>query len=1049
MAKRRLPGGVGALLAGMLMTGHPARAAGFDGWPSLADSIFRPISTGTGQTPLVLPEAFTEDTAGFLWEGSQNGLARWDGYQFRLYTADARVPDGLADHEVRAVHRDAAGRLWVGTLAGGLASYDNAADRFVPLKLPAGTGFAKTAEAIVDDGAGGLWVGTDLGLFHVDQARQVIAWRHAEPGKPASLPAGTVNAVVLGRDGTLWAGGPFGLVRSRAGQGGAGQGGTGQGGTGQGGAGDAGFVPVPLPLPVAGDPAPEVLRLVEDGAGRVWIGTASKGAFVIAPGGVPVQVPTTGPASGSTAAAEVSAIIAPGPDEVWIGTMGHGIVVVDPHTMRTRHLMHDPFGIASLDRDMVSALYRDRAGLIWVGTTAGISQYDPGNRGILSLSGSTNRNDGLRLEDISGVLPRDDGGLWLGSQHNGVQILEPSGHEGAVLDVDRVYNLAPGFEGGAIVASRDGLFAVNRDATKLTRLVIPGRSPYAMVRALLWRGNRLWIGGEDGVWELRVDPVHNRAGPPGPPALAVARHLEKPVLTDSGVMALATAPDGRIAIATENGFTLLDPESGAAERILPEKDNPTGLTAPNVYCFANDQLGRLWVGSSKSGLYVLLRRDAAGRPVFRHIGRAEGLPDSDISRILLDRQGRVWASTDNGLAMIDPATFAVRALGVSDGVAVTSYWNNSGAVTQAGDLVFGGVEGITIVREADVRPWTYRPPVVFTGIKAGGGVLNPDAVQQEGGAVQVPADANSLTVEFAALDFSAPEANAYAYRLDGFDRGWVAADAAHRVATYTNLPPGGYTLRVRGSNRAGLWNDQEAVLPVTVLPAWYQAMWFHMAEGLAALLAVTGVVQARTMFLRQRQRGLEREVAERTAELLDSQRRLEHFAYFDSLTALPNRRAFSQHFEMLIEERGDAPFALVLVDLDGFKKVNDSLGHVTGDALLVAAADRMRNAVRDGDFIARLGGDEFAILISDVATRQDVDHVCARIVASMQLPFNVKGVTVRIGASLGTALYPQHGSTQDMLYRRVDLALYEAKRSGRGIWCWYGDSLTLIDGQDD
>jgi diguanylate cyclase (GGDEF)-like protein len=1013
-------GVLASCLAMLLIGGPAARAADISGWPGLADTVFRPVTPGRGAAPVLLPEALAEDSAGFLWEGSQSGLARWDGYQFQLYTADSPRPDGLLDHYVQALHRAMNGRLWVGTQAGGLAYYDEAADRFVTVRLSDGHAPVRKIGSIIDNGHGGLWVGTGAGLFELDSAGNVLQRLHHDPADPGSLPSDNVEAVLRDRHGAVWIGGETGVARAID--------------------GTARFVPVSLPVP--GNEPTEVTRLAEDAQGCIWVGSTSKGAFVIAPNGGVSQVETTGPAPGETAATEITSILAVGPSHVWLGTFGQGIVEVDTKTLHTRRITHDAFASGSLDKDSVTALYRDRSGLIWVGTSIGLSQHDPGNHGILSLSGNAGHRNGLRLEDVSAVLARADGTLWVGSGDNGLQLLDPQGHYHDVLSVDRVYSIVGAKEGAVFVGSRSGLYALNSDGRALTRLDIPHRAASTMVTSLLLLGDTLWMGGDDGVWELKTQ---------GAGTVSVVHHYAPAALTDGSVLAITLMPDGRLALGTNNGIDFLDRVTGAIERVFPDKSRQSALSPGNIYCFALDNRGRLWVGTASGGINVMTGRTASGDPVFRHIGRSEGMPNADVSRILIDGQGRIWASTDNGLAVIDPESFAVRALGAPDGVAITTYWNNSGDVTPQGDLVFGGVGGITIVRQAQVVPWNYRPPVVVTSVKIGGQVVSPGIAGEDADkkVMLVPPTANSLSAEFAALDYSSPEDNRYAYRLDGFDPDWIETDAAHRVASYTNLPPGSYKLHLRGSNREGAWTGHDVVLSLEVLPAWFETLWFRLGESAVAVLAVLGLVQGRTMILRRRQRGLERQVAERTAELMVSQKKLEHFAYFDTLTALPNRRAFNQQFQSLIDATPPDPFALVLVDLDGFKQVNDSMGHLTGDALLVAAADRMRHAVRECDFIARLGGDEFAILVRTVDARSDVDPLCERLVASMTAPFSIRGMPVKIGASMGAALFPQHGLTQDALYRRVDLALYEAKRTGRGIWCWYSETMAMSGSHDD
>jgi diguanylate cyclase (GGDEF)-like protein len=212
---------------------------------------------------------------------------------------------------------------------------------------------------------------------------------------------------------------------------------------------------------------------------------------------------------------------------------------------------------------------------------------------------------------------------------------------------------------------------------------------------------------------------------------------------------------------------------------------------------------------------------------------------------------------------------------------------------------------------------------------------------------------------------------------------------------------------------------------------------------MATLVALGAcVAHVRTALSRRRQRYLEGLVQERTSELVSSQVKLTQLAYYDSLTALPNRRSFNESLQALLEAAATPPyeFALVLIDLDGFKQVNDTLGHDAGDELLVIAAGRLRAALREGDFVARLGGDEFAILLKQIKDLNVVRLVCDRVVAGMTAPIEIKGEPVKIGASVGVALSPRHGQTAEDLYQHTDQALYQAKRSGKGVWRWYQDA---------
>jgi diguanylate cyclase (GGDEF)-like protein len=567
------------------------------------------------------------------------------------------------------------------------------------------------------------------------------------------------------------------------------------------------------------------------------------------------------------------------------------------------------------------------------------------------------------------------------------------------------------------------------------RLTFPQHDVSAAVWTLHFEGNVLWIGGFDGPWTLDLGLS---------PAVASA-NIEG--LTDQRVNVIESGPQGSVWIGTKNGLTRVDRTTHAiVERILPNPPDPNALRAGYVSTLLTDRRGRLWAGSLGGGISVLDGWDANGkagapRPHFIRLGSNQGLASESIDKLLEDTHGRIWASTDDGLAIIDPDTYAIRSLRRAEGAPIANHWANAGATTAEGELLFGGVGGLVIVQPDKLEQWSYRPPIVVTDLRIGGKRVPAGDFSGNRAATPlvVTPDANSIAVEFAALDYSAPERNHYSYRLDGFDSDWIETEPSRRLAAYTNLLPGDYSLRLRGSNHDGLWTNNVLTVPIRVLPAWYQTVAFRILVGIILFIIIVAVVQARTFYLRKARSELERVVIERTAELRESQRQLQQIAYCDTLTALPNRRMFMEEFRELLVLTGlqSGRFALLLIDLDRLKTINDTLGHDVGDALLIEAAIRLQAAVRKSDCVARLGGDEYAVLVTQNPAAADIEAVCKRIVDSFTLEVVVNGVAVKTSPSIGVAVYPDNGTTQDRLYKSADLALYEAKRMGGNNWCWY------------
>jgi diguanylate cyclase (GGDEF)-like protein len=965
--------------------------------------------------------AIAQDHEGFLWIGTENGVSRWDGYSFRQYRSDPADPNSLPDNYIQSLYVDLEGTLWIATLSGGLSRYDRGQDHFI--NYPAGPNGLSSIDVvgITDDGAGGIWIASNHGLDEIHPVRGVIRHLHHQGTDPASLPDDRVGAVLRNREGHLFIGTASGLVRQDA---------------------PAGALEK-VPLPGLGGESPAVDCFYEDESGRIWVGTKF-GAYVIESGpnrhnSAPQPVPGSGAESIESIAEDRSG-------EIWLGTYGDGILVVDKATHAiVRHIQNDPLLPQSLDENTLWSIYRDLAGDIWVGTNRGLSRYDPNQSAILSVFGAVSRKTGISDGDVESVLSMPDGRLWLGLGARGLDILDPSSGRigsmrkgvdpsGKAVELSEVRDLVSTQKGEVFLCSRTGLYRKGPSDPLPIRIPLPGDLS-ARALAVSPDAGTLWFGSlDDGLWTIKLHVTGKTA---------VQRYPGSSQLTDPRISVLSRDTPGSIWVGTFNGLNHLDLASGSVERIRADPKATDTIAAPYVTTLMTDRQGRLWVGMQRGGISILDSRAPDGRPHFRHLGLAEGLPNLNVDKILQAPSGAVWVATDDGFAVVDPAHFSVRALKQAEGAFISSYWINAGAAIPGGLLAFGGSGGLTLVRPDLLRDNHDHPPVAVTSVVVGGKALPWGRFGKDASSapIVIPADANSLAVEFSALDYSAPERNRYASLLEGYDRSWNETDAAHRVAAYTNLPPGRYVLHLRGSNRDGVWIERTLSLLVIVQPHWYQTVWFRGIELLFVFGAVLVLLQTRTSYLRMRQRQLELQVASQTAELRERERQLEQMAYFDFLTGLPNRRAFLDQFNRLsaLAQRERDTFALLLIDLDQFKQINDSLGHDAGDALLVESARRFQSAVRESDYLFRLGGDEFCILLIDAGDAASVEVCCRKLTECFTAAVPFQATEMRTSPSIGVAQFPADGESLDQLYKLADIALYEAKRGGKNTWRWGRD----------
>ena len=1004
------------LLALSLLWGGGAKAA--ERWTDLAETVFLNYGREQG-LPHPVPIALAQDGDGFLWVGTQGGLARWDGYRFRDYAPDPKDPNGLPDTWIHTLHTDPRGRLWIGTGAGGLARYDRDQDRMIAVPLPIGPG-RKLVGAIADDPDGGLWVGMADGLYHLDPDTGAVVARHHDGQDPGSVPDGQVQALLPDRGGGLWVGTVTGLAYRAPGA--------------------ERFAPVPLAPAsdgAAGMATIAVTALFEADDGRVCIGTSQHGIYVIdAAGGAPRPVEETDPAGSTLQNNSISAIRAANPHEIWVATRGFGIVIVDTATGRTRRIRHDRALPSSLAHDDIYALLQDRAGSMWAGGTGGLS-YHAKDLGVVStVFGGSTRADGISATDVYALLPTRDGRLWLGFLSGGIDIVDPAvgrvaqllpdpAHPDTALPKDFVTALAEGDRHEVYVATVRGLYRVDEASRAVALAPVPQRDPRAPTYALTVDAGVLWVGGlDDGLWGTRLDGSADLVFGPE----------ESKQLTDQNVGTIKRGLGQDLWIGTRNGLNRLDLATRAVEHILPDPGDPMALPAGFIASTLVDRQGRLWVGTFGGGIAVMTGRGPDGKPQFRRLGVAEGLPHLNVDTLLMDPQGKIWAGTDDGLAVIDPTSFAIRALHAAEGSVLADYFENAGAVDTAGEPLFGAKGGLTIVRADRLEPWNNHPPLVVSDVRVGGSLV-PGSRFNGAGSTQplvLTPEADSLAVEFSALDFTAPERNRYAYRLDGFDRDWVGTDATRRLAAYTNLPPGRYTLQLRGSNRDGVWTGRNLDIPVRVLPAWYQTLWFRILAIIAGLALVAAVVRSRTAYLRHRQAELERQIADRTADLRAANARLFELATIDPLTGCANRRHFVARAQDLIAlgRRSGAPVTLMIIDLDEFKRVNDIYGHPAGDTMLRMIGRIGREHIRATDLLGRIGGEEFALLMPDTDA-EGAKHFAERLREAVGLEeAHVEGTILRITISLGVA-EQRPDESFDALYARADTALYAAKEGGR------------------
>ncbi|MCG2584859.1 hybrid sensor histidine kinase/response regulator [Massilia sp. TS11] len=760
-------------------------------WEALTGPRFAHLGPERGwPNPIIM--CLAQDGAGFVWAGTQGGLARWDGYRVRSYLHDPADPHSLPGNFIQVLHTDPQGRLWIGTTSGGLARYLPEEDRF--LRYPAGpAGLSHTGiTALASDHQGGLWVGSAAGLDYLAADGRVTP--------VPDLPAGGVRALAVDAQGRLWIGGASGLLLRNP---------------------DGQLRALPL-VDTNGraQPPDAVMSLLIDSAGRVGFGTRKSGLGVVNLERGTAELFTRG-AGAQLARAMVLSLSEASPGRWWAATYGAGVAEFEPASGALRLLRHNALIGPSLGHDRAAAVLRDRSGLLWVANERGLDRHDPDTRALYTVFGGVDAPEA----NVTATLEHSDGSLWVALADSGIDVISADGQRRAILRTGDgpgqlpprvIFDLAEGPDGAVWLGTQLGLYRVGRDGRGLRAVPLQAANPMPRISRLVADRQQLWIGSFDGVLGLDFASGRLRSFGPGPAGL-----------TDGRVEALLLAPGGTLWAGTRNGLNRIELASGAVRQYPYQPGQSKGLGGGLVASLARDHQGRLWISTYGAGLAVLDPRS----DTIRRLGPAEGLPVPDINGLTVDASGQIWAAHSQGLSRIDPDKLSVRNIGQKDGLTLERF--DRANVSRDGELWFGGQGGLLAFRPEQLRPRHWQPPLVLTQVRRAGQQLAPAGLLARG-LLSVAPGTRDLQIEFAALDYAAPEALRYAWRLTGYQDAWTEVDPSERHAVFTSLPAGDYQLQIRARGRDGQWLDQTLNLALRAERAWYQQWW---AYALALLLA--------------------------------------------------------------------------------------------------------------------------------------------------------------------------------------------------------------------
>jgi len=780
--------------------------------------------------PTEYVNCIAQDRFGFLWFGTKRGLCRYDGRTIKTYTAIPGDSTALAGDDIQTLFSDSRGALWVS--ANGLHRFNFERDNFTRIAPPAYDAIAarlKYVAKFAEDHSGNLWMGTfGQGLFKFNpvssQLLQVELGGH--DSKP--LSPGIIYSLSNGGGDTVWVASSnrqLTAVNTRTNQ------------------------QSRYALTHKGD----IQKCHADRAGRLWLGVMGE-PFKQAHPGAGGEIAFT--RFENIKPANYFSCLAEDRDgNLWIGTQQEGLYVFNPNRNSIQRYRHHSREIYSLPGDDVQDIYEDRSGNVWIATEKGVGKWARWKKPFRHFQHDTENPNSINRAEVTGIHRDATGDLWISTLNTGfckfnphTEIFKRYDPSTSRIKSPWAIEILADQRGFVWIATnfQHGLNRFDVTAGSFKEYLHDPQDASSLNSNLV---TTLFEDDEGKIWAGTASRGLNLYEPQSDKFKRFQHAAAKPnSLSHDNVLAIYQDHERRLWVGTGHGLNRFDPQTDSFERRFPAAN---ANAAFSVYSILEDSRRRFWLGANW-GLHLLDRQSGK----FERLAALPELSDGRIFGIMEDGAGNLWLQTTTAIAKFDPQTRTARVYDRNDGWLQSSVneqeWMHASEKLDAGELVYGGVNGVTIFHPDSIADNPNVPPVHITGFRL---FYEPVEVSENSEGRRAKGDSilsralllnehltlkyseRTFSFDFAALDYTQSEANQYAFKLEGLHDDWVHS-GNERTATFTNIPAGDYVFRVKGANNDGLWNEAGDAIGLTVLPPWWKtpAAYISYAVLLLALL---------------------------------------------------------------------------------------------------------------------------------------------------------------------------------------------------------------------
>ncbi len=787
------------------------------------------VNDGLSQSQI---NTIIQDSRGFLWVGTEDGLNRYDGYNFISYTHQPFDNNSLSDNHINAICEDANGILWIATNRG-LNSFEIKSGIFSNFQYQSDSKGLVSDNIVLNvfiDSKNTIWVKTPKSLYSFNsKTKSFHSYSHFNDiFKYSSIRI--KYPILEDKKGRLWVGTKDGLN----------------------------FFDRELQLfkrIISDDNNKnslsnnEIRSICQDNTGGIlWIGTGNGlTSFDINKNEYKRYFVNTNTKNASTANV-INSVIFNSSDQLWVGT-GNGFYFFNIKEgafskIQTKNAI--PLNIT------VNIVFQDKSGLLWIGTNKGLIKVNIKPVKFMTYKSSETLPYKFSSNDITCIYPVDKDKFLVGTGGGGLNILNRKSASVISHDLSTKGNEENNFvncickykNDQYFLGTNNGIFIYDEAKNTVSNL---GREHFKGLEHLIQnKVNSLYSDNNNNVW---AGTVHG--------LILIDMRLKKikSWLNDPEVgnsiannLIYCIAPDvrGKLWIGTDNGLDCLEDTSGIFKHFLTDKKGNQLFTSNVIYSLNFDNEGYIWIGTASG-----LNRFNPENGSVRMVTQRDGLSDNLIYSILIDKNQNLWVSTNKGINFIKTKTFQIRSFDVSDGLQDFEFNFNSAYASPSGELFFGGVAGLNSCIPDSLPSNSYIPPLEITSIEIITSKSESKFDNLSSGKIVIPYRTNTFTINFSALDFTFPEKNLYAYKFySGDEKNWIYIGNKH-TASFSNLQPGEYNFKVIGSNNDMVWNNKGLSLLISVdSPFWLKTKAFYL-YGFFICISLFGIYRFRTYNLRK------------------------------------------------------------------------------------------------------------------------------------------------------------------------------------------------------